>query len=215
MVFEETDLTDPFEPASRDALNIGVFWNNGSRKPQTFPMQVDDCMYTDVDEHFKLNAASSVISLEDTFGVDHPCQEKVLSEKKFNPVYNKERLLLGHKLNTRRMVVIVSAKQRTKIISYMTTEGWTTVGSSKTIREAYTVLGLIGSAAEYNPWARSQLFILQNLVREGLAKRFKAAKISERLHGLIDNKVCQLSTSMGHRMDSIVARTYAEYMYLN
>jgi hypothetical protein len=113
------------------------------------------------------------------------------------------------------MVVIVSAKRRTKIISYMTAEGWTTVGSSKTIREACTVLGLIGLAAEYNPWERSQLFILQNLVREELAQRFKAAKISERLHGLIDNKVRQLSTSMGHRMDSIVARTYAEYMYRN
>jgi hypothetical protein len=152
-------------------------------------MQVDDCMYANVDEHFKLTAASSIISLEDTFGVDHPCQEKAVSEKKFNSVYNEERLLLGHKLNTRRMVVIVSAKRRIKIISYMTTEGWTTVGSSKTIREACIVLGFIGSVAEYNPWARSQLFLLQNLVREELAKRFKAAKISERLHGLIDNKV--------------------------
>jgi hypothetical protein len=178
-------------------------------------MQVDDCMYADVDEHFKLTAASSIISLEGTFGVDHPCQEKALSEKKFNPVYNEERLLLGHELNTRRMVVIVSAKRRTKIISYMTTEGWTTVGSSKTIREAFTVLGLIGLAAEYNPWARSKLFILQNLGREELAKRFEAAKISEQLHGLIDNRVRRLSTSMGHQMDGIVARTYAEYMYRN
>jgi hypothetical protein len=159
IVFEETDSTDPFEPASRDALNTGVFRNNGSRKPPTFPMHVDDCMYADVDEHFKLTEVSSKISSEDTFGVDHPCQEKALSEKKFNLVYNKERLLLGHELSSRRMVVIVSAKRRTKIISYMTTEGWTTVGSSKTIREACTVLGLIGSAAEYNPWARSQLFI--------------------------------------------------------
>jgi hypothetical protein len=142
-------------------------------------MQVDDCMYADVDEHSKLTSASSIISLEDTFGVDHPCQEKALSENKFNPVYNKERLHLRHELNTCRMVVIVSVKGRTKTISYMTTEGWTTVGSSKIIREACSVLGLIGSAAEYNPGARSQLFILQNLVREELAKRFKAAKISE------------------------------------
>jgi hypothetical protein len=140
MVFETPDLIDPIEPASRDALNTGVFWNNGSRKPPTFPLQVDDCMYVDVDEHFKLTAASSIISLEDTFGVDHPCQEKALSEKKFNPVYNEERLLLGHELNTHRMVVIVPAKRRTKIISYMTAEGWTTVGPSKTIREASTVL---------------------------------------------------------------------------
>jgi hypothetical protein len=79
------------------------------------------------------------------------------------------------------MVVIVSAKQRTKIISYMTTEGWTTVGSSKTIREACTVLGLIGSAAEYNLRAQSQLFILQNLVREEVAKRFKAGNGSAQL----------------------------------
>jgi hypothetical protein len=41
MVFEEMDLTDPFKPASRDALNTGVFRNNGSRKPPTFTMQVD------------------------------------------------------------------------------------------------------------------------------------------------------------------------------
>jgi hypothetical protein len=38
MVFEETDSTYPFEPASRDALNTGVFRKNGSRKPPTFPM---------------------------------------------------------------------------------------------------------------------------------------------------------------------------------
>jgi hypothetical protein len=81
MVFEETDSTDQFKPASRDALNTGVFQNNGSRKPQTFPMQVDDCMYGDEDEHFKLTAASSIISLEDTFGVDHPCQEKCTFKK--------------------------------------------------------------------------------------------------------------------------------------
>jgi hypothetical protein len=113
------------------------------------------------------------------------------------------------------MVVIVSVKRRTKLIDYMTAEGWTTLGLSKTIREACTILGLVGSAAEYNPWARSQLFILQNLVREELATRFIAAKISERLHGLIDNKVRRLPTSMGHRMDSIIAITYTEYTYRN
>ena len=215
MVFEPTTSTDPFEPAAKDSLNTGVLRSNGSRKPPAFPMQVDDCMYADVDEYFKLTAASSIISLEDTFGEDHPCQEKALSEKKFNPVYNEERLLLGHEVNTRKMIVIVSVKRQSKIISYMTKEGWTAVGTPKTIREACTALGLIGSAAEYNPWARAQLFILQNLVREELAKRFKAAKISERLHGQIDMKARRLPTSLGHRMTSIQARTYAEYMYRN
>jgi hypothetical protein len=153
MVFDESKSTEPFELAAKDSLNTGVLRNNGLRKPPASPMQVDDYMYADVDKYFKLTAAPSIISLEDTFGEDHPCQEKALSEKKFNPVYNEGRLLLRHEVNTRRMVVIVSVKRQTKIISHMTKEGWTIVGASKTIREACTVLGLIGSAAEYNPWA--------------------------------------------------------------
>ena len=215
MVFEASKSTEPFEPAFKDELNTGVFNNDGSRKPPVFPMQVDDCMYADVDEHFKLTAASSIISLEDTFGEDHPCQEKALSEKKFNPVYNEERLLVGHEVNTRRMVVIVSEKRQAKVVSYLTKEGWTTPGSTKTIREACTVLGLIGSAAEYHPWARAQLFILQNLVREELQKRFLEAQVSARLRKTIDNKKRRLPTSLLYRMSSIQARTFAEYMYRN
>ena len=215
MVFEECTSTESFTQASKDALNTGVFRNNGSRKPPEFPMQVDDCMYADVEEYFKLTAASSIMSLEDVFGVDHPCQEKALSQKKFNPLYNEERLTVGHEVQSRRMVVVVSVRRRAKVIAYLTDEGWTVVGSLKSIREACTVLGLIGSAAEYNPWARAQLFILQNLVREELAIRYKKAKIDQRLKKLIDNKVRRLPTTMRHRMESIVATEYAAYMYRN
>jgi hypothetical protein len=75
MVFEESKSTEPFELAAKKSLNTGVLRNNGSIKPPAFPMQIDDCMYVDVDEYFKLTAALSIISLENTFGEDHPCRE--------------------------------------------------------------------------------------------------------------------------------------------
>ena len=215
MVFEENKSSQPFVQASRDAINTGVLNSDGSRKPPQFPMQVDDCMYADIDKYFLLTAASSIVSIEDAFGEDHPCQVKALSEKKFNPTYNEERLLVGHEVQTRRMVVIVSEKRRTKVIAYMTTEGWTVAGNSKTIREACTVLGLVGSAAEYHPWEKCQLYILQNLIREELEIRFREAKVLERLKLKIDKKLRRLSTEMADRMTSIHARAYAEYMYRN
>jgi hypothetical protein len=67
MVFEESKSTEPFKLAAKDILNTGVLRNNGSRKPPAFLMQVDDCMYADVDDYFQLTAAPSIISLEDTF----------------------------------------------------------------------------------------------------------------------------------------------------
>ena len=59
------------------------------------------------------------------------------------------------------------------------------------------------SAAVYKPFDRSELLVLQYLVMEEHAQVFKAARIR--------NKVRWLCTSMGHRMDCIVATTYAEY----
>ncbi|OEU19449.1 hypothetical protein FRACYDRAFT_235503 [Fragilariopsis cylindrus CCMP1102] len=62
---------------------------------------------------------------------------------------------------------------------------------------------LLVLAEEYKPSDRSELLILQYLVRKEHAKRLKAARIR--------NKVRWLSTSMDDRMDCIVVSTYAEY----
>ena len=70
------------------------------------------------------------------------------------------------------------------------------------IREVCAVLGFLVLAEEYKPSDRSELLILQYLVRKEHAKRLKAARIR--------NEVRWLSTSMDDRMDCIVASTSAD-----
>ena len=49
-----------------------------------------DSFFGDVEEYFLLAVAASVCSLEDTFGKPHKTQEKLLSRKKFKPIYQEE-----------------------------------------------------------------------------------------------------------------------------
>jgi len=65
------------------------------------PMQVDDLFSTDIIDTMRLTSAASIMALEDMFGLDHPCQEMVLSQEKLVLAYLEERLLVGFPSATR------------------------------------------------------------------------------------------------------------------
>ena len=111
------------------------------------------------------------------------------------------------------MVVLISTDRRTKVISVLQEGKWILYGQSKTIREICTVLGILNSAAEYFPWARAQLFVLENLLRDAIRKRYKQAKASKKCREDISIKKRRLPPSMYHRMVSISAVIEAKFAF--
>ena len=117
-----SDIT--FAKANYDSKNNGVFKDDGSRIPPPFPHQVDDCMFADVKDYFRLTSAASIVALEDVFGIDHPHQEKTLSLEKLELAYYEGHHVVGQQVDTRRMVVEISPRRRNKIIKFIQTEDW-------------------------------------------------------------------------------------------
>ena len=145
--------SDPPEKAQMDTLNPGVLNADGSRQAPPFSMQVDDCMYANTKEFILQTAGISIVSLEDIAGKIHPNMKGPFSVEKWNRIYSEYQLLVGHKINSRRMVVIISAIRKKKILLFLVEENWITAGHKKTIRQICSVLGILNSAAEYFPWA--------------------------------------------------------------
>ena len=58
-------------------------------------MQVNDLFSTGICNTMPLTSTSSIVALENTFGLDHPCQETVLSQEKLDLEYGKTLLLVG------------------------------------------------------------------------------------------------------------------------
>ena len=207
--------SDPPEKAQMDTLNPGVLNADGSRQAPPFSMQVDDCMYADTKEFILKTAGISIVSLEDIAGKIHPNMKGPFSVEKWNRIYSEYRLLVGHEINSRRMVVIISAIRKKKILLFLFEENWITAGHKKTIRQICSVLGILNSAAEYFPWARAQLFVLENLLRELIRARFIQAKRSPTLRKQIEEKQNRLPPALFHRMKSIEAIDEAAYVYSN
>ena len=170
--------------ANFDSLNTGVYedceqFRPGDirvRLPPAMPMQVDDLFSTDIRDTMPLTSAASIVALEDTFGPDHPCQEMVLSQEKLDLEYGETRLLVGFVLETRRMVVKLSPRRREKILKMILEQKWLHAGKRATIREIASLIGLLGDAAMYFPWAKAQLLVLTDLLRMCIRRGYHRAK---------------------------------------
>jgi hypothetical protein len=177
MTFNTGPRALAFASANADSLNQGVLDAHGHRVPPPFPRQVDDCMFADVPEHMPLTAAASMVALEDIFGEKHPCQEHVLSFDKLNLSFDENRDVVGHHVDTRRMVVGITARRREKIIQFIESEGWL-LPKKATIQEIASVYGLLDNASEFFPWARAHLLNLQSLLVDCIRRTYAIAKRS-------------------------------------
>ena len=151
MLIVDPILKDPPVKVQKDALNPGVFNSQGNQLPPLYNMKVDDYMFTDVKEYIIKTATTSIIGLNNLFGAAQPFQKQPLSFKKWDPLYGELRLLVGNKVNTWHMVVLIFKDQQLKVICFLQEEDWIFSGHSKTIRQICTVLGILNSAAKYFP----------------------------------------------------------------
>ena len=215
MLIADPISKDPPVKAQKDALNTGVLDSQGNRLPPTFDMQVDSCMYVDIEKYIKRTATMSIIGLKDLSGAAQPFQEHPLSFKKWDPLYGKLRLLVGNGVNTRRIVILISKDRQLKIRCFLQEEEWIVSSHSKTIGQICTVLGILNSAAEYFPWARAQLFVLEHLFRIAIRTCYIQAKASKKCKEDISAKKQRLPPSMYYRMTSIEAVVEAQFAYAN
>ena len=105
--------------AQKDALNTGALDSQGNRLPPPYSMQVNNCMYADVEDCFIKTATMSIIGLKDLSGVAQPFQKHPLSFKKWDSLCAELCLLVGHDVNTRQMVVTISKNQQLKVLCYL------------------------------------------------------------------------------------------------
>jgi hypothetical protein len=104
-----------------------------------FPHHVDDNLFADVIRFMRLTSAASIIALIDVLGRNHPCQPDTLSAEKLKLLYEEQRQLLGHYLDTQTMTLKLSPRRRAKLIAYLRDESWM-ARTKTTLRELATSL---------------------------------------------------------------------------
>ncbi|KAG7354495.1 hypothetical protein IV203_003851 [Nitzschia inconspicua] len=186
-----------FSSANADSCNHGVLFPDGSRRPPPYPHQVDDCLFADTIELMPLTAAASMIALEDVFGPKHECHEHILSMDKLNLAFDETRDMLGHHVDTRRMVITLASRRRDKILSFIEQEGWL-APKRATIQELASVYGLLDNASEF--------FMGPTY---GIAKR--SIQVQERVSAV--KKV--LPRQLYDRLSSMQCRIHAEFVWHN
>ena len=171
----------PFAQANLDKINHGVKDPNRNCRPPSLTAHVDNCLYTDTLEFMKQTIACSVISCEDVLGGKTTYQEDIISDEKFNAEYEETRVLLGHRLESRAMVVLLSLCCQEKLIAVIEEGRWVDLRQHTTIVEITKINGLLANAGEYLYWVRAQLFNLQELLREEISKGYSCEKAKERV----------------------------------
>ena len=118
-------------------------------------MQVDDCMFADIKTEIKEPVGINILSLKDVAGTTHQTQEHRFSLGKWDLTYEELQLLVGHDVNSQRMVVIISVNSRKKILCYLHKESWIIPGYRQTIQEICSVLGILNYAVKLSPLGQS------------------------------------------------------------
>jgi hypothetical protein len=202
----------PFAQANADSLNKGVF-KNGKRIPPFYTAHVDDNLYAEVPEFFHLTVACSVISLEDTFGGNHPNQEDVLSDEKFNAMYYEDRTLLGQHPDSRSMTVKMSPRRKEKVLRYLEEEGWILSKDTATIKEIAQVVGLVQSAADYFSWGKAQLLVVQGLLRVTIQSGYERARTLDRVLKRKDDISRRMPSNLLFRLQFLESNLIATYLW--
>jgi hypothetical protein len=171
-------------------------------------------MFADVPEHMPLTAAASMVALEDIFGEKHPCQEHVLSIDKLNLSFDEHHDVVGHYVDTRQMVVGVTARRQEKIVRFIESKGWLNPKKA-TIQVIASVYGLLDHASEFFPWARAHLLNLRSLLADCIKRTYAIAKRSIPLQQRLDAAERALPRQLQDRLASMQCSMFAEFAWRN
>eukprot|EP00536_Pseudo-nitzschia_multiseries_P018988 jgi/Psemu1/58359/gm1.58359_g len=144
--------------------------------PRAMPMQVDNLFTANVIATTQLTSTASIMSLQDVFRPDHPCQEWILSQDKLDLAYMEEQLLVGFDVNSLSMTVCLSPCCRTKVLSYVHNKSWLLPHKMATICNLATLLGLIGDAFQHYLWGLCQILVFHDLLCNSISAAYHLAK---------------------------------------
>ncbi|KAG7371384.1 hypothetical protein IV203_019954 [Nitzschia inconspicua] len=82
-----------------------------------------------------------------------------------------------------------------------------------TLVEIATVVGMIDSAAEFFPWARVPVLVLQDLLRDCIRQEYRRAIRSRKLVTQLHDLQRQLSRSLSDRFEQLRCRKLAEFVW--
>ena len=209
---EEVDTTLDFTQAERDSLNPGVFDDNDNRLGAVYVGHVDDTIYASTKVDLERTVACSLVSATETFGGNHECQEKIISEIKLDMDYKERRVLLGYLPDSRTMMVGLSPRRRKKIIQYIEAEGWL-LPKSASIRDIARILGLLQSICDIYLWGQAQLLVLQQLLGDCIRKGYNVARRDERLHRLYINETAKVPVTLSYRLRHLRMKMVCEFLW--
>ena len=210
---EAFDDNIDFAPANGDAHNAGVFNTDGTRMPPAFTGHVDDHIYADVIAELRKAVACSLVSADDAFGGSHATQEDIISDEKFNSLYREIRLILGHLINTRTMMVQISPRRREKTIDHIEEEGWATTRTVATIREVARILGLLQSLCDIFIWGQAKLLVLQQLMGEAIRNAYKRAQHDRRIHQFFVDESRKIPNNLAFRLKYLKLRIQCKFLW--
>lgn len=206
---QPTDLTI-FFPSTPDALNMGVFNRDGSRRAPTYDHHVDDNIYGDVAEFVSLGVAASILALYLVLGYPSPRNRDSVSWNKFDKFFMHERKMIGYGVNTRGMILFLLRYKREQLLGLL--DLWLDM-SDFDLLECAEMLGHLGSATTTCRWARVLFFGLQNLLRLHLVAQYHKAKGYFDRSGGAARITAALEPGLAKRFDSLVSREVAAILW--
>eukprot|EP00536_Pseudo-nitzschia_multiseries_P001985 jgi/Psemu1/4636/gm1.4636_g len=114
--------------------------------------------------------------MQDVFGLDHPCQEQILSQDKLDLVYTKEPLLVGVIVNSWSMTICFLPRRHTTILFYVHKEACLLPRKMATISGLATLLFLLVDAFQHYPWGLCHIPVFCNILRNSISAAYHLAK---------------------------------------
>jgi hypothetical protein len=199
-----------FEQATPDSQHQGVFDEHGNRKSPPFPHHVDDNLYAEIRKFLLRTLAASVLSLYVILGWPQPHLPDPLSHKKLNTHYTHKRKACGIMIDTRRMTLSLPPDKRSVLVLEL--HEWCTKDDFD-ILEAASLCGLLSDAARKCRWAWPRFFNLRNIISKAIADRHIEGLAIARRRNLRDKYKQQLPDNLWKRLDRMVARDVATYIW--
>jgi len=200
-----------FRAADRDTTNDGVMQEDGTRKPLSYNMHVDDALYADVGQDIFHSICASILALFWLLGFPtNPLVPSPLTVDKFESFYNHQQKMVGRRFNFRTLSVGLLDYKLDQLRT--TLESWITIPSFDLL-EIATLLGTLENHTRYARWARCWFFSLQNAVWTILHGRYKIVSRNFNRSGRTATLRRQLPATMLTRLHSILARDKAQLIW--
>jgi hypothetical protein len=132
-----------------------------------------------------------------------------------NLSFDEHRDVVGHYVDTRRMVVGITVRHQEKIVRFIESEGWLTPPKKATIQEIASVYGQLDNVSEFFPWARAHLLNLRNLLADCIKRTYAIAKRSIPLQQRLDAAERVLPRQLRDHLASMQCRLFAEFVWRN